>query len=96
MQSAEGENHAICKCEVVDGVFPTEEKREMAKALTDVMVRFEGSEAFREVVWVPIELLHCGWHTASGRSAWAEVAERVAFRIEIDSGDDRWQSHNPC
>ena len=25
----------------------------------------------------------------------AEVAERVAFQIEIDSGDDRWQSHNP-
>ena len=35
----------------------------MAKALTDVMVRFEGSEAFREVVWVLIEELHTdGWH----------------------------------
>jgi 4-oxalocrotonate tautomerase len=35
----------------------------MAAALTDVMVRFEGSEAFREVVWVLIEELHPdGWH----------------------------------
>jgi len=35
----------------------------MPKALTDVMVRFEGSEAFREVVWVLIEELHTdGWH----------------------------------
>lgn len=48
---------------LVDGVFSTEEKHELAKALTDVMVRFEGSEAFREVVWVLIEELHTdGWH----------------------------------
>jgi|HubBroStandDraft_5_1064220.scaffolds.fasta_scaffold171852_2 hypothetical protein len=62
----------------------------MAKALTDVMVRFEGSEAFREVVWVLIELLHCWlahWRPAVRR---AEVAKRVAFQIEIDSRDDRW------
>lgn len=48
---------------LVDGVFTPEEKRALAKALTDVMVRFEGSEAFREVVWVLIEELHTdGWH----------------------------------
>ena len=48
---------------LVDGVFSTEEKHAMAKALTDVMVQFEGSEAFREVVWVLIEELHTdGWH----------------------------------
>jgi 4-oxalocrotonate tautomerase len=48
---------------LVDGVFSPEEKHAMAKALTDVMVRFEGSEAFREVVWVLIEELHTdGWH----------------------------------
>jgi 4-oxalocrotonate tautomerase len=46
-----------------DGVFTPEEKHAMAKALTDVMVKFEGSEAFREVVWVLIEELHTdGWH----------------------------------
>jgi 4-oxalocrotonate tautomerase len=48
---------------LVDGVFTTKEKHELAKALTDVMVKFEGSEAFREVVWVLIEELHTdGWH----------------------------------
>jgi 4-oxalocrotonate tautomerase len=48
---------------LVEGVFTTEEKHELAKALTEVMVKFEGSEAFREVVWVLIEELHTdGWH----------------------------------
>lgn len=48
---------------LVEGVFSTEEKHAMAKALTDVMVKFEGSEAFREVVWVLIEELRTdGWH----------------------------------
>jgi 4-oxalocrotonate tautomerase len=48
---------------VVDGVFTEEQKHQMAAALTDVMVRFEGSEAFRPVVWVLIEELHTdGWH----------------------------------
>src|ERR1700710_2672348 len=48
---------------LVDGVFTTEEKHALAAALTDVMVKFEGSEAFREVVWVLIEELHVdGWH----------------------------------
>jgi 4-oxalocrotonate tautomerase len=48
---------------LVDGVFSSDEKHAMAAALTDVMVKFEGSEAFREVVWVLIEELHTdGWH----------------------------------
>jgi 4-oxalocrotonate tautomerase len=48
---------------LVDGVFTTQEKHDMAAALTEVMVKFEGSEAFREVVWVLIEELHTdGWH----------------------------------
>ncbi|MFI5614905.1 4-oxalocrotonate tautomerase family protein [Amycolatopsis sp. NPDC051903] len=48
---------------LVEGVFTEEEKHALAAALTDVMVQFEGSEAFREVVWVLIEELHTdGWH----------------------------------
>lgn len=48
---------------LVDGVFTPEQKHEMAAAITEVMVKFEGSEAFREVVWVLIEELHTdGWH----------------------------------
>ncbi len=48
---------------LVDGVFTSTQKHALAKAITDVMVKFEGSEAFREVVWVLIEELHTdGWH----------------------------------
>ena len=48
---------------LVEGVFTEQEKHAMAAALSDVMVKFEGSEAFREVVWVLIEELHPdGWH----------------------------------
>jgi 4-oxalocrotonate tautomerase len=55
---------------LVEGVFSTEEKHALAAALTDVMVKFEGSEAFRETVWVLIEELHPdGWHI--GGRAWA-------------------------
>jgi 4-oxalocrotonate tautomerase len=35
----------------------------VAARLTDVMIAFEGSEAFRKVVWVPIEEIpRNGWH----------------------------------
>jgi 4-oxalocrotonate tautomerase len=35
----------------------------LAARITDVMVAFEGSEAFREVIWVLIdELHHESWH----------------------------------
>ncbi len=48
---------------LVEGVFTEQEKHDLAAALTEVMVKFEGSEAFREVVWVLIEELHPdGWH----------------------------------
>jgi len=48
---------------LIDGVFTPEQKHALAKDITDVMVKHEGSEAFREVVWVLIEELHTdGWH----------------------------------
>jgi len=48
---------------LVDGVFTSTQKHALAKAITDVMVKFEGSEAFRSVTWVLIEELHAdGWH----------------------------------
>ncbi len=61
----------------------------MAKALTDVMVRFEGSEAFREVVWVLIEELHTdGWHRRQAVRG-AEVLDDHAFEIQRHRRDDR-------
>ena len=53
----------LVRVSLVDGVFTEQEKHDMAAALTEVMVKFEGSEAFREDVWVMIEELHTdGWH----------------------------------
>ncbi|WP_130178565.1 tautomerase family protein [Cryobacterium sp. SO1] len=53
----------LVRVSLVDGVFTEQEKHALAAELTDVMVKFEGSEAFREVVWVMIEELHTdGWH----------------------------------
>jgi 4-oxalocrotonate tautomerase len=48
---------------LVEGAFTEKQKHDLAARLTDVIVAFEGSEAFREVVWVLIEELHRdGWH----------------------------------
>ena len=48
---------------LAEGVYTDKQKHDMAARLTDVMVAFEGSEAFREVVWVLIEeVRRDGWH----------------------------------
>ncbi|MDX6257532.1 MAG: 4-oxalocrotonate tautomerase [Frankiales bacterium] len=48
---------------LIEGTFTEKQKHDLAARLTDVMVAFEGSEAFREVVWVLIEELPSdGWH----------------------------------
>jgi 4-oxalocrotonate tautomerase len=45
------------------GAHTEKQKHDVAAQLTDVMVAFEGSEAFREVVWVLIEeVQRDGWH----------------------------------
>jgi 4-oxalocrotonate tautomerase len=76
---------------LVEGVFSTEEKHAMAKALSDVMVKFEGSEAFREVVWVLIEELHTdGWHIGgrpfAGPRSLMETLERSKAVYESIDG----------
>jgi 4-oxalocrotonate tautomerase len=48
---------------LVAGAYTEKQKHDLAARITDAMVAFEGSEAFREVVWVLIEELHRdGWH----------------------------------
>jgi 4-oxalocrotonate tautomerase len=54
---------ALVTVTLAEGVFTEKQKHDLAARLTDVMVAFEGSEAFREVVWVLIVELHrVGWH----------------------------------
>ncbi|WP_313903751.1 tautomerase family protein [Rhizobium leguminosarum] len=44
-------------------MFTSTQKQALAKAITDVMMKFEGSEAHRSVKWILIEELHAdGWH----------------------------------
>jgi len=76
---------------LVDGVFTPEQKHAMAAAVTDVMVKFEGSEAFREVVWVLIEELHVdGWHIGgrpfAGPASLLEVLSRCKSVYEMVDG----------
>lgn len=53
----------LVRVTLAEGAFTEKQKHHMAARLTDVMVAFEGSEAFREVIWVVIEELHRdGWH----------------------------------
>jgi 4-oxalocrotonate tautomerase len=53
----------LVNVKLAEGAFTEKQKHDMAARLTDVMVAFEGSEAFREVVWVLIEEVHRdGWH----------------------------------
>jgi 4-oxalocrotonate tautomerase len=79
---------------LVEGVFTTEQKHEMAAAITDVMVRFEGSEAFREVVWVLIEELHKdGWHIGgrpfAGPASLMETLRQSKGIVESIQGDPK-------
>ncbi|WP_225851257.1 tautomerase family protein [Streptomyces sp. HPF1205] len=76
---------------LVEGVFSEDEKHAMAKALSDVMVQFEGSEAFREVVWVLIEELHPdGWHIGGrpfrGPASLMETLENSKAMVETVEG----------
>jgi 4-oxalocrotonate tautomerase len=53
----------LVNVKLAEGAFTEKQKHDMAARLTDVIVAFEGPEAFREVVWVLIEELHRdGWH----------------------------------
>ena len=45
------------------GAFTEKQRHDLAARLTDVMVAFEGSEAFREMTWVLVEeVQRDGWH----------------------------------
>lgn len=57
----------LVSVKLTDGTFTREEKHAMARDLTEVMVKYEGSEAFREVVWVMIEELQSDCWYIAGR-----------------------------
>lgn len=78
---------------LIEGVFTTEQKHQLAAAVTDLMVRLEGSEAFRQVVWVLIEELHKdGWHIGgeafAGPSSLKSVLGRSKEAFEALGGNN--------
>jgi 4-oxalocrotonate tautomerase family enzyme len=71
------EEHVVpfMNVKLVEEVFTEEQKYEMAAKLTDLMVAFEGSDAFHEMVLVLIEELdRDGWQVGSIENARAAVA----------------------
>jgi 4-oxalocrotonate tautomerase len=53
----------LVNVKLVEGIYTEKQKHDMAARLTDVIVAFEGSEAFREIVWVLVEeIRRDGWH----------------------------------
>jgi 4-oxalocrotonate tautomerase len=84
----------LVRVTLVEGVFTEEQKHAMAAKLSDVMVELEGSEAFREVVWVLIEELHKdGWHIGgkpfTGPPALMGVLERSKVAFEGIEGSPK-------
>jgi 4-oxalocrotonate tautomerase len=83
----------LVRVTLVEGVFDTEEKHAMAAELSDVMVKYEGSEAFREVVWVQIEeLKRDGWHMGgrpfAGPASLMEVLARSSAAFAQAGGNN--------
>lgn len=84
----------LVRVTLVEGVFTEEQKHAMAAKLSDVMVEFEGSEAFREVVWVLIDELHKdGWHMGgkpfAGPPTLMGALERSKLAFEAIEGNPK-------
>lgn len=82
----------LVRVTLIDGAFTAEQKHQLAKEITDVMVKFEGSEAFREVVSVLIEELHKdGWHIGglpfTGPESLMETLKRSKATVEAIKGE---------
>lgn len=83
----------LVRVSLVEGVFSTEEKHALAAELSDVMVKYEGSEAFREVVWVQIEeFKRDGWHIGgrpfAGPASLMQVLGNASETYVKAGGDD--------
>ncbi|PSH03576.1 MAG: 4-oxalocrotonate tautomerase [Acidobacteria bacterium] len=63
---------------LLEGVFSKEQKQEMIRKFTDLMVSFEG-EALRPVVWVVIEEVKSGeWGIGGNALTTADAKNLVA------------------
>jgi 4-oxalocrotonate tautomerase len=62
---------------VIEGVFDTDQKREIVERLTDTMVAIEG-EAMRDVTWVVLEEVKSGDWAIGGKALSTEDVQALA------------------
>jgi 4-oxalocrotonate tautomerase len=62
---------------LIEGVFDTEQKREIVERLTDTMVEIEG-ENMREVTWVVVEEVQSGDWGIGGKPLSTEDVRALA------------------
>jgi len=68
----------LIQVKVIEGVFSSEQKREMVRKLTDAMVSIEG-ENMRPVTWVVIEDVKSGeWGVGGNALTTADVKNLAA------------------
>jgi|tagenome__1003787_1003787.scaffolds.fasta_scaffold15846639_1 4-oxalocrotonate tautomerase len=61
---------------VIDGVFGTEEKAEMVRAVTEAMLSVEG-EAMRQVTWVTVNSVASGEWGIGGQLLTTEAVQAL-------------------
>ena len=66
----------IINVKLIEGVFDSEEKREMIDKLTDAMVEIEG-ESMRDVTWVFIEESKSGDWAVGGKQLTTEAVRSM-------------------
>ena len=66
----------IINVKLIEGVFDSEEKREMIDKLTDAMVEIEG-ESMRDVTWVFIEESKSGDWAVGGKQITTEAVRSM-------------------
>jgi 4-oxalocrotonate tautomerase len=67
----------LVNVKVIEGVFDTDQKREIIERLTDTMVGIEG-ENMREVTWVVLEEVRSGDWAIGGKALSTEDVRALA------------------
>ena len=67
----------LINVKVIEGVFTKEQKQEMARSLTEAMVKIEG-ENMRSVTWCVIDEVKSGDWAIGGQSLTTEAVHQLA------------------
>ena len=67
----------LINVKIIEGVFTQEQKQEMARSLTEAMVKIEG-ENMRSVTWCVIDEVKSGDWSIGGQSLTTEAVHQLA------------------